>query len=75
MKTTIAKLLLSASFLLFGFSLMAQVPPHPPGHNQTTNQAPAGPSAPIGSGMALLIGLSAVYGAKKVQSARKEDEN
>jgi hypothetical protein len=74
MKTNIAKVILTVSFLLYGFGLMAQTPPHPPGHGAGTNQAPGGPSAPIGSGMILLIGLSAAYGAKKVYSARQEEQ-
>jgi len=74
MKTNITKLLLSFSFLLLSFGLMAQTPPHPPEHGQTGNQAPAPAGAPIGSGFALLIGLSAAYGAKKVFSIQKEDK-
>jgi len=73
MRTNITKLLLSFSFLLLSFGLMAQLPPPPPPpgyHGQTGNQNPA----PIGSGIALLIGLSAVYGAKKVYNANHEDE-
>ena len=56
---------------------MAQAPPHPgtqapvlPNqHGSTSNQ-----NAPIGNGLILLIGLSAVYGAKKVYSTRQEEQ-
>jgi hypothetical protein len=75
MKTNIAKVILTVSFLIYGFGLMAQAPPHPPGHGSSTNEAPGpGPGAPIGSGMVILIGLSAVYGAKKVYSTRQEEQ-
>ena len=52
----------------------AQGPPPPPGdHGQNTNQ-PAGPggSAPIGSAVALMIGLFGAYGAKKAWDSRKK---
>lgn len=46
------------------------VPPAPPdgGHGATGNQAPGdeGGSAPVGSGVAILIGLGAAYAGKKV---------
>lgn len=75
MKTNIAKVILTVSFLLYGFGMMAQTPPHPPGHGSASNEVPGpGPSAPIGSGMILLIGLSAAYGARKVYSTRQEEQ-
>lgn len=75
MKTNIAKLVLFVSFLFWTLGLMAQVPPHPPApnlpnsHGSNQNQ-----NAPIGNGLILLIGLSAVYGAKKVYSTRQEEQ-
>ena len=76
MKTKIAKLILSFIVLFLSVGLMAQTPPHPPstGHGQTGNQAPGTPGAPIGSGIALLIGLGAAYGAKKTLNASKQEE-
>lgn len=77
MKTNIAKVLISVFFFLMSLGVMAQMPPHPPSsHGQTGNQAPGtGGGAPVGSGLVLLIGLSAVYGAKKAYSAQQKDEN
>lgn len=77
MKTNIAKVLISVFFFLMSLGLMAQVPPHPPSSHGNGGNAPAGPGggAPVGSGLVLLIGLSAVYGAKKAYSAQQKDEN
>lgn len=71
MRTNITKLLFVFSFFLLSVGLMAQLPPPPPpeGHGSTTDSP-----APVGSGLAMLIGLSALYGAKKVYIAHKEDE-
>jgi hypothetical protein len=73
MRKNVAKILLFVSFLLLSAGLMAQLPPPPPPpghHGETGNQNPA----PIGSGMVLLIGLGAAYGAKKMYNAKKENE-
>ncbi len=47
-----------------------QAPP-PPRHGTTDPTVPGG-SAPIGEGIALLVALGAVYGAKKVYSLRRK---
>jgi len=59
--------------VMIGSAVFAQDPPPPPngGHGQSGNQQPGG-SAPIGGGIALLIGLAAMYGSKKVFDARKK---
>lgn len=48
-------------------NVMAQAGPPPPppagGHGQTTNQLPEGGTAPIGSGLYLLLGLCLAYGS------------
>jgi len=50
-------------------------PPNPPGsHGSGGNQAPGGGMAPIGSGLVVLLGMGAAYGAKKVFNARKKLE-
>jgi hypothetical protein len=51
--------------------------PHPPpppsvGHSNTNDQ-PAGGGAPVGSGVMILLSLSAAYGAKKIYSANREE--
>ena len=59
--------------LLFGISAIAftQPPPPPPQHGQEGNSSPGG-TAPVGSGIALLIGLGAAYGGRKLYSAWKK---
>ena len=62
-------------FTGWGLVAMAQGPPPPPGdHGQGTNQpaGPAGGGAPIGSAVALMVGLFGAYGAKKVWDNRKK---
>ena len=61
-------------FTGWGLVAMAQGPPPPPGggHGQTGNQSPAGGGAPIGSAVALMVGLFGAYGAKKVWANRKK---
>lgn len=59
-------LLMTLNCSIYGQS----VPPPPPdgGHGATGNQAPGdeGGTAPVGSGVAILIGLGAAYAGKKV---------
>ena len=60
--------------LVFGLALSinsfaAPPPPPPPDHGQTGNQSGG---APIGSGIAILLGLAAAYGGKKLYDGRKE---
>ena len=63
---------LSVLAIFFSLTLLAQAPPPPPSSasNGGTN-GPVGGSAPIGSGMVLLITLAAGYGAKKVFNSQK----
>ena len=65
--------------LLMGFSMTiaAQGPPPPPGgHGQNNNQpAGSGGSAPIGSAIMLMLGLSGAYGAKKAWDMREEKKD
>ncbi len=73
MKKHLVKFILSALFIAVSSVVFAQDPPPPPGggHGQSGNQTPGG-AAPIGSGVALLVGMAAAYGAKKVWDARKK---
>ena len=67
------------TLILLGFMALSQIsqaqaPPPPPGaKGGETNGVPGGGSAPIGSGIILLIALAAGYGGKKVFQARNED--
>ena len=68
------KLVSSAVIILTIFlciNLQAQAPPPPPpNHGSTGNQN--GGNAPIGSGLAILLGLGVAYGGKKIYDIRKE---
>ncbi|HZK08080.1 MAG TPA: hypothetical protein VFC92_07750 [Bacteroidales bacterium] len=70
-------ILLLTLFLGWGLFANAQMgdPPLPPGggHNQNNNQPPGG-GAPIGSGVAILLGLGAAYGGRKVYSHWQQQE-
>ena len=61
--------------LFTGWSLagMAQGPPPPPGggHGQETNQPANGGGAPIGGGIALLLGMGAAWGGRKAYRASR----
>ncbi|MBI9036530.1 MAG: hypothetical protein JEY97_00235 [Bacteroidales bacterium] len=78
MKTKFRILILS--FLIAGATLISSnisaqtdpPPPPPSGHGGSTNQTPGG-SAPVGSGLFILIGLGAIYGSKKYISKKKKD--
>ena len=54
-------------------SAAAPPPPPPPG-GPGTSDIPIGGSAPIGSGLVMLISMGMAYGAKKIYNARKRLE-
>ena len=66
MKRNLKKFLITCS-LIFIIGLLAHSQPPPPRHGENDDQRPA----PIGNGLAILIGLGAIYGAKKIYDARK----
>jgi len=63
-------------FLGLSLAVMSQGPPPPPpsGHGATGNLPPEGGTAPIGSGVALLLGLGAAWGTRKMVIANREEE-
>jgi hypothetical protein len=63
-------IVLSVLAIFFSLTLLAQAPPPPPS-NAGTGGGPVGGSAPVGSGLVLLITLAAGYGAKKVFNSKK----
>lgn len=76
MKKIILRISVALILTISTFSAVwSQQPPPPPpaGHGQSTDQDPS-QSAPVGSGMLLLIGLAGVYGIKKTFEANKEDK-
>jgi hypothetical protein len=52
----------------------ASAPPPPPPPGPGTGDVPIGGTAPIGSGLIILISMGAAYGAKKVYNVRKRIE-
>lgn len=67
----IITILTIAFFLSHNFTLLAQPPDPPSGSNTQTNKL--GGSAPIGSGLMILLGLGAAYGGRKLYNLRKEN--
>jgi hypothetical protein len=53
--------------------LLAQGPPNPPG-DPSLQGPPVGGSAPIGSGIGIMLMLAGGYGARKVYDMRKKLE-
>lgn len=66
--------LILAGLFVFALSagIFAQGPPEPPGHGETTDQEPGG-AAPVGAGTLLLIGLSAIYGGKRLYDLKRKE--
>jgi hypothetical protein len=56
------------------FSNASAPPPPPPPPGPGGGDQPIGGTAPIGSGLIMLISMGAAYGAKKVYNARKRIE-
>jgi hypothetical protein len=67
MKKILIKLSFILAFTIASTTLMAQ-PPDPPG-DPSSGGGPVGGSAPIGSGIAILLTLGAAYGGRKVYKA------
>jgi hypothetical protein len=77
MKTNSIKYFLLGFLLVLSVSIFAQgTPPPPPGQGHGTgNDAPMGGGAPIGSGMAILISLGALYGGTKIYQWHKKQRD
>lgn len=74
MNNFIKKSFLTTLILLLGAGAFAQGPPEPPGHGQVTDQDVGG-SAPIGGGLAILLGLGAAYGGRKMYQYWKSNSD
>ncbi len=72
--TKIKFILVSLLTLFLASAMMAQIigPPDPPGEHGGDGDVPGG-SAPVGSGIFILLGLGATYGGKKVFEMAKMD--
>jgi hypothetical protein len=77
MKKAILNLIITGLFLIVPAIIASASapppPPPPPGGGGTPNPIGGG-TAPIGSGLVMLISMGAAYGAKKVYNARKRLE-
>lgn len=60
--------------LLFSMTVLAGDPPPVGGDPTNDGGIPIGGSAPIGSGLALVLGMGLAYGAKKTFQIFKEEE-
>jgi hypothetical protein len=77
MKKAILNLIITGLFLIVPAiiaSASAPPPPPPPPGGGGTPSPIGGGTAPIGSGLVMLISMGAAYGAKKVYNARKRLE-
>lgn len=64
----------SLLILLFTFAtatMFSQAPPPPPPNHGSTGNTNGG-TAPIGSGLVILIGLATAYGGRKLYVIKKE---
>ncbi len=57
----------------FPFVIIASDPPDPGGGPQTSDP-PLGGGAPVGGGLFVLLGLSAVYGCRKIFQVKEDGE-
>lgn len=68
-----SKWLIWAILLMLSIPVLAQDPPPPPPPNGGQGGNQAGGAAPIGSGLASLIGLSLAYGLKKTYNYKTKN--
>lgn len=73
MKKMVIKISILIIFLCTSIPQMWSQPPPPANHSETNNQVPGG-GAPIGNGTLLLLGMSALYGGRKLYMIQKEEE-
>jgi hypothetical protein len=75
MKKAILNLILVGVLIIVPVIIVsASDPPPPPPPGPGGDGLPIGGTAPIGSGIVMLISMGAAYGAKKVYNARKRLE-
>lgn len=73
MKKNTIKVLMTNLILMSNIALSQPSSPPPPpggGHDQSAHQSPGG-SAPIGSGLSILLGMAMAYAGKKVWKIRQ----
>lgn len=70
----ILSLILVAAFVTLSLGVIAQPPPPPDPSGGANPNTPVGATAPVGSGMLLLIGMAGLYGGKKVYTLWQNKE-
>lgn len=73
MKKSILKIVATAFLLIVMSTAGWSQPPLPASHGES-GDTPTGGGAPIGDGMFLLLAFSAAYSARKIYSARQEED-
>ena len=74
MKKSILKIVTTAFLLIAMNTAGWSQPPPPAAHGESGNAPAGGGGAPIGDGMFLLLAMSAAYSARKIYSARREED-
>jgi len=74
MKKAILNLIIIGLLIIVPVIIASASSPPPPPPGPGTGDTPIGGTAPIGSGIVLLISMGAAYGAKKIYDARKRLE-
>lgn len=73
-KALVNLIVITAMIVLPALTAASSSPPPPPPGGPGTGDIPIGGSAPVGSGLVLLLSMGAAYGAKKLYDARKKIE-
>jgi len=73
MKKKIVNLLIALLFIVAPLISFASAPPPPPPGGPGTGETPIGGTAPVGSGVGILLALGIAYGTKKVYDIRKKE--
>jgi len=74
MKKVILNLILVGLLIIVPVIIVSASAPPPPPPGPGTGELPIGGTAPIGSGLVMLISMGMAYGARKIYNARKRLE-
>jgi hypothetical protein len=74
MKKVILNLILIGLLIIVPVIIVSASAPPPPPPGPGTGELPIGGTAPIGSGLVMLISMGMAYGARKIYNARKRLE-
>jgi len=73
MKKYITNIILVLLFIITPIITLGSAPPPPPPGGPGTGETPIGGTAPIGSGVGILLVLGIAYGTRKMLVSGKED--